>query len=76
MSRRVRWAVETGLAVVGVVLAALSLVWPSWIEAVTTAAPDGGDGSAERWLAVVWLALAVTFALLARRDRRLAAATA
>ncbi|GAB3688787.1 hypothetical protein [Angustibacter aerolatus] len=71
MSRRVRLRVEVVLAAVSTVLTVLSLAWPTWFEDWLGESPDGGDGSAERLLALVWLAGTVLFTLLARRDARL-----
>jgi len=66
----VRYRFEAGLFAFFVGLTALTLLWPSWIERLTGLDPDGGDGVTE-WVIVVGLvALSVTFAILARRDRR------
>ncbi|GAB3591001.1 hypothetical protein GCM10027446_07610 [Angustibacter peucedani] len=70
MSRRWRWRVELGLALVSAVLVVVSVVWPTWFEQLLDASPDGGDGSAERWFALVWVAATVLFSWLARRDHR------
>jgi hypothetical protein len=45
--RRVITAVTIVVGVVGLV----TLLWPTWIETLTGADPDGGDGSFELWLA-------------------------
>jgi hypothetical protein len=58
------------LAVVTAVLTVVTVIWPTWIESLFEASPDGGDGSAERLFALGWLAATVLFAALARRDRR------
>jgi len=73
MDRRLRMRVELALATVTAVLMVVTLVWPSWFEALFEASPDGGDGSAERLFALVWAAATVLFVLLAHRERRLAA---
>jgi hypothetical protein len=66
--RKVR--IETALAVVAAALAVVTFIWPDWIETVFSVDPDGGNGTAE-WLVVGLLALvAVTAAMLARRDYR------
>jgi hypothetical protein len=62
--------IETVLAVVAAALAVVTFIWPDWIETVFSVDPDGGNGTAE-WLVVGLLALvAVTAAMLARRDYR------
>lgn len=77
MNGKTRLWIEMLLALVGAVLTVVTLVWPTWIETLLGESPDGGDGSFERMLALLWLAGTVLFALLARRDwRRLAQAEA
>jgi hypothetical protein len=44
------------------ILCVATAIWPQWIEALTGADPDGGDGSAELWVARV-VALAALAAL-------------
>jgi hypothetical protein len=62
--------IETALAVVAAALAVATFIKPDWIETVFSVDPDGGNGTAE-WLVVGLLALvAVTAAMLARRDYR------
>jgi hypothetical protein len=67
-----RSAVRLAVAV-AVSLNVITMVWPTWIEAVTGADPDSGDGSTERWLmrmvalASLSLVLVVRFWLLPRR---------
>ena len=63
---------ETVLAVLAATLAVVTLVWPTWIEGVFGVEPDGGNGGAEWWLVVVLAVVALTSAILARRDYRLA----
>lgn len=70
MSLRARMWTEAALASVTAVLTAVTVLWPRWIEALSQSSPDGGDGSAERLVALAWLAATVVFAALARRDRR------
>jgi hypothetical protein len=54
--------------------AALTLVFPQWIEELTGLEPDAGSGALEWIIAGVFLVSAVVSAVLARRDhRRLAA---
>lgn len=70
-------ALRTRLQIIGAVvsglLAVVTLLWRTWIEDLTRASPDGGDGTAE-WLAVVALAaLSVGLGIRARITvRRLA----
>ena len=75
MNRRLRAMIEATLAVVSAVLVVVSLVWPTWFETLLGESPDGGDGSAERLLALVWVATTVLFSRLARRDWRIATAS-
>ena len=60
--------VEIVLAIVCAGLTVAALIWPTWIESLFEASPDNGSGSAERLLALVWLAGTVLFAWLARRQ--------
>jgi hypothetical protein len=73
---RRRFWVEVGLAVLCAFLFALAVVWPDWIEAVSGASPDGGDGTLERALALAPLVVAVATAALARAEWRRLRATA
>jgi hypothetical protein len=67
---RVRFWAEATMAALTGALAVLTLCWHDWTEAVFGVGPDHGNGSLE-WLTVVVTAVvAVTFALLARRDWR------
>jgi hypothetical protein len=61
---------EAVLAAVALVLTVVTAIWPTWIESLFEVSPDGGDGSAERLFALGWLAVAVVFSALARRDHR------
>ena len=70
MSLRTRMWTELVLTAVALVLTVVTAIWPTWIESLFEASPDGGDGSAERLFALGWLAVAVLFSGLARRDRR------
>ena len=62
--------IETALAVVAAALAAETFIWPIWIETVFSVDPDGGDGTAEWWVVGLLALVAVTAAMLARRDYR------
>lgn len=66
----IRAWIESALALAAGVLGVVTLAWPSWIEALTGADPDGGNGDVE-WMIVIALAVvAAVMALLARRDFR------
>jgi hypothetical protein len=65
---------EVALAVLALVLAAVTAVWPTWIESLFEVSPDAGTGETEWWLVAVFLAMAVAAAVLARRDLRAARA--
>ena len=68
-SRRAR--VERVVAVLSALLAVVTLVWPQWIELLTGADPDGGNGSLE-WAVVGGLAaIALVSSALALREVRL-----
>ena len=69
-STTIRFWIEVFLAACSAVATALSIVWPQWIEAIFEESPDGGDGSAERLVAVVFLAATVLFSWLARKEWR------
>lgn len=66
----IRFWTEVILAACSAVATALSIAWPQWIEAIFEESPDGGDGSAERLVAVVFLAATMVFSWLARKDWR------
>jgi hypothetical protein len=68
-----RARLETVLAAAAALLAVLTAVRPTWIEAVTRLDPDGGSGAAEWGLVAVLAMVALAGALLARRDYRAAA---
>ena len=73
--RRAFW-VESFLATVAAFLAALTVVWPDWIELISVVDPDHHSGSFE-WLIAVGLGVAaVMLVTVARREgRRVASAT-
>lgn len=68
----VRARIELALAAIASVLTVVSVIWPTWIESLIGMAPDGGSGETERWVALIFAAVALAFLLLARRDRRAA----
>jgi MFS superfamily sulfate permease-like transporter len=67
---RVRFVLETATAVLGSGLAALTLLWPDWIERVFGVDPDGGSGLDEWLIVAAAFSVAVASALLARREWR------
>ena len=71
--RRRRAPVELGLGVVAAVLAAVTLVWPEWIEGLFGFEPDAGSGAAEWAVVFGLLLLAVALGVLGRSDMRRAA---
>ena len=67
---RMRFWVESGLALLSGLLAILTSLWPDWLEALTGFDPDARSGSFE-WMIVGALALAaVLLALTARSEWR------
>ena len=66
----IRFWIEVILAACSAIATALSIVWPQWIEAIFEESPDGGDGSAERLVAVLFLAATIAFSWLARKEWR------
>lgn len=68
MRRVVRAGLESALAVLALVLAVVTALSPAWIETLSGAAPEAGTGETGWWLVVVFVALALGAALLARRD--------
>jgi hypothetical protein len=64
-----RFWVELALGVVSAVLLALAVMVPDWIEVLLSgAAPDGGDGSTEWGLALLWASVSVLMFGLAGRS--------
>jgi hypothetical protein len=47
-----------------------TLIWPPWIESLTSLEPDAGSGESEWWLVAVLAAVAVIAAALSARDYR------
>lgn len=65
-----RVRVEVVLAVVFAILAVVTAIWPTWIEAIFEESPDAGSGALEWAIVGVFGLLAVVAAVLARRDYR------
>ena len=65
------YRVEVAVSAVSAVLFVWTLIDPQWIERWFDESPDGGDGSAERWVVGGgFMIAAVLAAWLARRQRR------
>ena len=65
-----RVRVEVVLSLLCAVLAAVTMIWPTWIESLTGLEPDAGTGEAEWWIVLVFAVGAVGAGALARRDYR------
>jgi len=65
-----RARIESVLALAAALLAAVTVVWPAWLEAVSPLEPDAGTGEAEWWIVLVLALGAVVLAILAGRDYR------
>lgn len=68
-----RARLELGLALISAVLAAVTLAWPEWIEALFRVDPDAGSGAAEWGVVFGLLLLAVILGVLGSLDLRHAA---
>jgi hypothetical protein len=69
---RTRALIEAALAAISTLLLILTFAWPEWIEGIFGVDPDGASGELEWVIATGCLAAAIGFALLARRDARIA----
>jgi hypothetical protein len=67
---KARFFLETATAVLGAGLAAVTLLWPDWIEGVFGVDPDGGSGLDEWLIVAATFFVAIASALLARREWR------
>lgn len=75
MSRPWLYRLEVAVSIISVLLLALTMVEPMWIERLLDESPDGGDGSLERLVAGACFGVAaIVAAVLARRERRRLAA--
>jgi len=71
VSRSWLYRAEVAISVISVAMFVATMIDPQWIEALSDESPDGGDGSAERWLVGGgFLIAAVVAAVLAWRERR------
>ena len=75
LRRRYLFLAETVLAVLTGVLGLVTAVWPDWIEIVFGVEPDQGSGALEWGLVVALFAASAVCGLLARAERRRAAAS-
>jgi hypothetical protein len=73
---KVRFRVETAVALFAGILGLLTAFWHDWIEALTGWDPDHHNGSAEWLIVAALLVVAAVLGALARRDWKLLAATA
>jgi len=70
-----RARVQTWLAVIFFAAAAITAVWPDWIEALGLGDPDHGNGTAEWGIVALFAVVAIASGTLAvRTHRRLQAA--
>jgi hypothetical protein len=69
---KVRFWMETSLALVTLFLAVITTLWQNWIEIVFHVDPDHGNGSFERWVVGVAAGLCLASLLLAHREWKLA----
>ena len=67
-----RARIETCLAVLFALATVATLIWPTWIEALTGLSPDNGGGETEWWLVLLLALATVIVGVLARRDLRVA----
>jgi hypothetical protein len=65
---RVRFWVESALALVAVFLFVLTVVSREWIEELFGVEPDAGSGALEWAIVAAFAVAAVTFGLLARAE--------
>jgi len=71
LDSRTLYRIEIAVAVASTLLAIVTFIEPQWIERLFDEAPDGGDGSLERWIVGGgFLVAAVIAAVLALRQRR------
>ena len=71
VSRSWLYRAEVAISVISVAMFVATMIDPQWIETLFDESPDGGDGSAERWLVGGgFLITALVAAMLAWRERR------
>jgi hypothetical protein len=62
--------IKSALAVTSAFLALLTIVVPDWIEEVFQIDPDGGNGSLEWLIVIVFIVATVLFGMMARAELR------
>jgi hypothetical protein len=62
--------VELALGLISAISLTLAILVPNWMELLFHAAPDGGDGTAERGFALMWAAISLLMFALAGRTWR------
>jgi hypothetical protein len=62
--------IELLLSIIGAFLTALTIVWPDWVEGLFGVDPDGGSGSSEWGITLVFIVVTVMLAAWARRTWR------
>jgi len=67
---RLRFWIETGLALLSSVLALVTILHRDWIETVFGIDPDQHNGAVEWMIICLAVAIAVSSVTLARRERR------
>jgi hypothetical protein len=67
---RIRVTIETGLAIISLLLVVLTLISDMWIETLTGIEPDDGSGALEWGIVAVFAIAAVASSTLAWRDAR------
>jgi hypothetical protein len=65
---RLRFWIEWPLALIGLLLAVLTMFIPDWFERLFEASPDNGSGEFEWLISVGFLLFAVVMGVLARRE--------
>jgi len=67
---RRRFWIDSALSVLTAILAALTVIWPDWIELLFGTQPDASNGSVEVALTVGMVIVSVVSVLLARLEWR------
>lgn len=62
----VKARIEMGLGSLSILLAVLTMVWPTWIEGLFGVDPDGGTGETEWGIVAVFALAAVALFVVAR----------
>ena len=71
---RVRFWLESALAIVASILFVITLVWRDWIEIVFNVDPDSGSGALEWFIVVALLVVAIALFVSAGYEVRKARA--